>query len=348
LNAVYLAKGALATTAIEGNTLSEQEALQRVQGKLELPPSREYLGKEIDNIVIAANGIFERLITGEACTVTYDTILAFNKQVLEGLDFDEGVIPGSIRTYDVGIGSYHAVPHQDCEYLLRRLCDWLNDDQVFQAPPGQQIVYAIMKAVLAHLYLVWIHPFADGNGRTARLVEFQILAAADVPLPAAHLLSDHYNRTRTAYYRHLERSSMDRRGVTDFLVYAVQGFVDSLREQLDLVRGQQLIVTWRDYVHETLHGDSVTIRRRRHLVLDISTAGKPVPIHGLPEISGRVAKDYASRSSRTIVRDVRELILGGYLKRVEGGIVADIERIEAFLPARRCSFSNTQSETAAD
>lgn len=40
---IYLAKGALATTAIEGNTLSEEEVLQHLDGKLKLPPSREYL-----------------------------------------------------------------------------------------------------------------------------------------------------------------------------------------------------------------------------------------------------------------------------------------------------------------
>lgn len=57
-------------------------------------------------------------------------------------------------------------------------------------------MYAIFKAVVAHLYLAWIHPVGDGNGRTARLVEFQILLSSGVPSPAAHLLSNHYNQTR--------------------------------------------------------------------------------------------------------------------------------------------------------
>ncbi len=62
----------------------------------------------------------------------------------------------------------------------------------------------VAKAVLAHLYIAWIHPFADGNGRTARLVEFQILAQSGlIPLPAANLLRDHYNKTRDRYYAEL-------------------------------------------------------------------------------------------------------------------------------------------------
>ena len=42
---IYLAKGALATTAIEGNALSEEEARARIERELELPPSQEYLGE---------------------------------------------------------------------------------------------------------------------------------------------------------------------------------------------------------------------------------------------------------------------------------------------------------------
>lgn len=66
LHQLYLAKGALATTAIEGNTLTEKEVLARIQGKLKLPPSKEYLGQEVDNIVAACNGIGERLRNGDA------------------------------------------------------------------------------------------------------------------------------------------------------------------------------------------------------------------------------------------------------------------------------------------
>jgi Fic family protein len=60
---------------------------------------------------------------------------------------------------------------------------------------------ALMKAILTHLYIAWIHPFGDGNGRTARLAELQILLAAGMPMPASHLLSNHYNTTRTDLYR---------------------------------------------------------------------------------------------------------------------------------------------------
>lgn len=57
LHRVYLARGLLATTAIEGNTLTEREVRDLIDGKLKLPPSRQYLADEIDNVLAACNGM---------------------------------------------------------------------------------------------------------------------------------------------------------------------------------------------------------------------------------------------------------------------------------------------------
>src|SRR5262245_50706711 len=52
---VYLAKGVSATTAIEGNTLSEKQVLAHLKGQLTLPLSQQYLKQEIDNILYGCN-----------------------------------------------------------------------------------------------------------------------------------------------------------------------------------------------------------------------------------------------------------------------------------------------------
>ena len=93
---------------------------------------------------------------------------------------------------------------------------------------GDPLAFArgLTRALPAHLYIAWIHPFADGNGRTARLVEYQLLAGSGlVPTPAVHLLSNHYNLTRSYYYRVLDRSSRIRPwSPVEFIAYAVDGF----------------------------------------------------------------------------------------------------------------------------
>ena len=149
-----------------------------------------------------------------------------NGKVLQDLELDDDTVPGEIRLHEVVVARYKGAPARDCEYLLNRLFEWL-DGMSFELGHSK-LGIAILKSIVAHLYLSWIHPFGDGNGRVARLVEYQILLSAGVPNPATHLLSNHYNETRSEYYRRLDRASRDRTGVTDFLVYALQGFVDGL------------------------------------------------------------------------------------------------------------------------
>lgn len=340
LHRLYLAKGVLATTAIEGNTLSEDEVLRHLEGRLQLPPSKEYLAKEIDNIVAVCNRLSAEVGSRRPSLLNVVTIIEFNRLVLDHLTVGEDVVPGQIRTHSVGVARYRGAPAEDCVYLLERLCTWLNgpDFTPAQDLPDMALVYAIIKAVLAHLYLAWIHPFGDGNGRTARLVEFLILVSSGVPSPAAHLLSNHYNQTRMEYYRQLDQASQSGGDVLPFLIYAVQGFVDGLCSQLETIRDQQWDVAWENYVHERFQSHtSPSDVRRRHLLLDLADQTEAVPFGKLREISPRVAAAYATKTAKTLSRDLSALIEMGLLELTAGGYRAKKEVILAFLPLRRDS-----------
>ncbi len=337
LNQLYLAKGARATTAIEGNTLSEQQVLQQIEGTLDLPPSKEYLGQEVRNIVEAFNGLKDEIIHGEPIEISSDKICAFNAAVLKDLPRNPEVVPGAIRTHSVGVMGYRGAPAQDCRALLDRLAEWLGHES-FQPDQEYGAARPILAAILAHLYLAWIHPFGDGNGRTARLVEFAILISAGVPMPAAHLLSNHYNETRSEYYRQLDLASRSGGDVIPFIRYAVQGLVDGLREQVRLVRAQQLEVAWRNYVHETFRtrgGSDSVAKRRSELVLELS-GRDPVPFGEIATLTPHLALRYPPRRMKTLRRDLNELEKMGLVEAtVRGHWRARIELIAAFLPARR-------------
>lgn len=333
LHEVYLSKGIHGTTSIEGNTLSEQEVLARVQGDLPLPPSREYLGREVDNILAAYNEILSDVVQGRPLELTSQRMKHFNALILKDLEVDEGVVPGEIRDYQVGVLRYRGAPPEDCEFLLERLCSWLAEFRVEDR--SMTFALAIAKAVLAHLYIAWIHPFGDGNGRTARLIEYQLLVEAGIPSPAAHLLSDFYNKTRDSYYRELDRTSKPPYPIERFAHYALRGFVDELREQLEIIRAAQLAVTWENYVHECFRGmDTPARRRQRDIVLDLPSNGEPVPTSRLPFLSPRVAMAYAGKGQKTISRDINELRQMNLVRKVRGGIAANREIIQAFLPVR--------------
>jgi len=339
LHRLYLAKGALGTTAIEGNTLTEKEVLDQLAGKLKLPPSKEYLGREIENIVKACDGILNELrVSGGVTEVFIDDIKKLNLQVLEGLPLNQGVAPGEIRTYSVGIEGigYKGAPAEDCEYILNRLCEWLNTDFRILGDDEHGIVIALLKAIISHLYLAWIHPFGDGNGRTARLLEFKILLASGVPTPAAHLLSNFYNETRQEYYRQLTRASQSGGEVIPFIEYAVRGFVDGLRIQLRTIQDQQLDVVWRNYIHEKFKDlNKRSDVRHRHLALDISAQKEPIPLDELRNISPRIAAHYATLSPRALSRDIAFLVEMGLVEITPAGVRAKRETILSFLPFRR-------------
>jgi Fic family protein len=341
LQKMYIAKGVLATTAIEGNTLSEDEVRNYLEGKLQLPPSREYLGQEISNIADECNRMLTFTAARKQFVLNTDKIKDLNRQVLKGLSLNEGVVPGEIRRYEVGVALYRGAPAEDCEYLLDRLCSWLNGAEFGSPSDSRGVVYAILKAILAHIYLAWIHPFGDGNGRTARLIEFQILIASGMPAPAAHLLSNHYNLTRTEYYRQLDRATKSGGDVIPFISYAVQGLVDGLRSQLEVIQEQVLHEVWRAYLHDQfLDKTSPADVRRRDLIEDLSRILEPlpIPISELDGLSPRMAKHYARKTIKTVTRDVNELARMGLIKVEDGAVQPLRENILAFLPARAATL----------
>lgn len=331
LHRVYLAKGVAATTAIEGNTLSEKQVLDHIEGKLELKPSEEYLKQEINNIIKACNMMVDEIKTDKLPPLSVERIKLLNKMVLDQLKLEEGVISGEIRKHAVGVLRYRGAPSEDCEYLLRRLCEWLNGPD-FAPGSGQEVMYAIIKAIIAHLYLAWIHPFGDGNGRTARLVEIQILLSSGVPSPAAQLLSNHYNATRAAYYQALDSA---RQEVLNFVSYAVNGLRDGLREQIESIRYEQWEIAWVNHVHRSFDGSKgSTATRRKHLVLDLSKDGE-VEFSKLRELSPRTAVAYNDKTSRTLMRDLAALEKMQLIARTaKGKWIANKNRILAFLPVR--------------
>ncbi len=261
----------------------------------------------------------------------------YNHDVLKGLELSEGSVPGQLRPHSVLVGNvYRGAPAEDCEYLLERLCTWLNSDDFSPAEEELRIPFALIKAIVAHVYLAWIHPFGDGNGRTARLIEFHILFANGIPLPAAHLLSDHYNLTRAGYYRELAKASASGGDLLPFIRYALRGFLDGIREQIGRIRDQQMRVAWENYVSDRFRDvkNSPTQKRRRDLVFALTDRGDWVDVAGIDLLTPKLAREYATAGERMVQRDLNALSKMELISRRHGKVRANQHVIEAFLPRR--------------
>lgn len=337
LSAVYMVKGALATTAIEGNTLSEQEARDIYEGHTTLPPSQRYLQQEIENVLAALHELAVRFEAGEQIDLGTDWICEQNRRVLAGLEVDEHVVPGEYAKTALVVGPYRGAPPEDIPLLMDKLARWLTEftDGADNRPDNLRFYQGFLAATLGHLYLAWIHPFGDGNGRTARLLECAILTKSGlVPWLSINLLSDHYNRTRTEYYRRLDAASK-RGDVLGFLLYAAQGFVDLLREQIRTVQTQQVRVSWVNFVHEAFADEPNTeaCARQRALLFALDPDGSP--LRSLRRLTPELAERYAGKDDKTVTRDINKLVRMELAERTpEHTLRPRIELIEAFIPGK--------------
>jgi Fic family protein len=343
---IYLAKGALASAAIEGNSLSEEQAVAAVEGRLELPHSQEYLQQELENVIQAITGIEREIHEEGRFEITPERLRELNKKILTNLTIEGHVVPGELRTGAIAVGTvYRGAPAYDCELLVQSMCDWLNgpDFRHDGDDAAGDFLHAFLKAAIAHVYIAWIHPFGDGNGRTARLVEFGILTAAGIPSVAAHLLSNHYNATRSNYYRQLAHASKSGGDLIPFLAYAAEGFVGELQQQLNDVHELIIQATWVNYVHSIFPDRTVTARRQRDLVLALPS-DRFVPRADLATFTSRLAAAYANKQSKTITRDLNALTKLELIERNPNGVRARREIMLSFLPRVASGAQNGRYE----
>lgn len=305
---VSLQKGAQATTAIEGNTLTDDEVARVAQGE-SLPISKQYQEVEVRNVLDAMNDLLREVVTeNQDELVTPELIKRFHYMIGQDLGEHFDAIPGQFRHDARTVGGYRCPDYRDVPELVDRLCKWLKVE--FGYPSGDQPIYnAIVEAIIAHVYLEWIHPFADGNGRAGRLLEFYILLRAGMPDIASHILSNFYNLTRSEYYRQLDIANKTR-DLSSFIRYALQGLHDGLEETLSLVQQAQFEVAWTGYVYEVMGRQRVSkmnvLRRRRTLVLNMEI-GRVYHFDELPLATPEVAREYATLSDRTLERDLNYL-----------------------------------------
>jgi len=237
LHTVYLVKGALASVQVEGKDIDGEEARRYLHADLEPPPSGSFPEQKVNNIVDACEKIASIIEPENGYSkISPEEILDYNRQVLRDLEDREGVVPGELRRHSVVVGIARSVPSRDCGELLEEFCTWLNE---LEFPMGMEKTYSILTAIASHLYLVWIHPFGDGNGRTARLVEYRFLLEAGFTPASAQLLSIFYAQTRTEYFRQLDRANRSGTQMSEFFTYAVRGLVAQLRSQIQLIQDLQ-------------------------------------------------------------------------------------------------------------
>lgn len=301
-------KGAQSTTAIEGNTLSVEE-IEKIIKHEAIQESKEYQKQEISNILEAFNEISSNLLlNNKQELISKKLILDFHRIIGKNLASTFEAVPGEFRTNNVMVGSYRAPFYDDVEELIDKLCNWLLDE--FHYTKGQNLPEAIVQAIVSHVYLELIHPFADGNGRTGRLMEFNILLRSGFPDIAGHILSNHYNNTRAEYYHQL-RDIKKTNSLTNFLVYALVGLRDGLIEVWNEINSHLFQISWENYIYEVFASIPVTsksiFKRRRDLILSFPLNLDLNLDEIIQKLPIKLGREYLSKHEKTLTRDLKEL-----------------------------------------
>ncbi len=181
---------------------------------------------------------------------------------------------------------------------MARFLQWANSTSTMPA---------LLKAGLAHLWLVTLHPFDDGNGRIARAVGDLFLARADGCPERFYSLSAHIQRERKAYYEVLERTQKGSLDVTDWLLWFLNSLahaIASAQSTLDAVLVKAHF--WQRWRALPLNERQIKILNR----LQDGFEGK---------LTSSKWAAIAKCSPDTALRDITQLLEFGVLRKTQGG-----------------------------
>ena len=167
----------------------------------------------------------------------------------------------------------------------------------------------LLKAAIAHLWFVTIHPFEDGNGRIGRAIAEMCLARSDGSAQRFYSMSSQILEERKGYYEVLEKTQAGSLDITEWLAWFL-GCLDQAIEQSDRITSGALE---KELFWQNLKKRKVSLNDRQKKVLNKLFGG----------FEGKLTRDkwmkITKASSRTALRDIEELIAAGVIEQEEAG-----------------------------
>ena len=262
LNRVRVVHG---TTALEGNPLSEEEVSEQIS--ILEKPNRTTPGKvtkeqlQIRNAGVAQMWVRERFAPNSA-PLTSEDLLKMHETLTAKTDTHNNE-PGRWRNFSVQVGApqmggvHIGAPHEGLGALMNDFIKFVNGKRLANQHP-------VIRALLAHFFLVTIHPFGDGNGRVSRLVEAGILSQEGYNVHGFYGLSNYFYRHEHKY-KMLLQECRDRQpfDVTPFVEFGVSGFASELKGINNFTKTKLNRIVYRDMLRRAANR---RIGKRRKLL----------------------------------------------------------------------------------
>ena len=179
--------------------------------------------------------LFGEIASSPPEQLTVETLHDFHRRLLQETEESKKTSVGQFRDHGVEFGGFKGADSHEAEAMVTALLHWA-EDPATDPLPQLRLASALIKALVVHAKILAIHPYADGNGRVARFVEFALLVSAGFPLALAHEFHNLYNDDRSAYVHKLAN---DMNGdIESFLLYALEGVNKRLLNRVETEKNE--------------------------------------------------------------------------------------------------------------
>lgn len=226
-----LIRSAHSSTSIEGNPLSLEEVSALAKGRDIMARRKDK--QEVLNYLEALERMPE---LAKRTPFTPRDLLEIHKIVTketlenpedEGIFRERQVFVGSRATGEV---IFMPPPTEQVTELINDFIDWFNSS-------GADGLDPVIHAGITHYELVRIHPFIDGNGRTARIMASLVFFERGFDVKRFFALDDYYDHDRRAYYAALKSVDQEILDLTGWLEYFTEGIAVSINDVKNKVLG---------------------------------------------------------------------------------------------------------------
>ena len=289
-----LIKNAHASTAIEGNPLSLKQVSELAMGR-DIMATRKakaevlnYLKVLEDLPVLAEDGkITEKVILKMHSLLTKDVL---ENPEDSGVYRNRQVVIGNRRT---GVITFRPPDTKDVPILMKEFVKWLNSKEAPETNP-------VLTAGMSHYEFVRIHPFIDGNGRTARALVSLILYLKGFDTKRFFALDDYYDSDRQSYYRALQSVDSKTLDITEWLKYFTYG----VALQIEKVKERVLSLS-SDLKRKQLKGQIALTERQMRIVERINDYG---------HITNKTIREMFKLSDEGALKEIKKLLAIGVIK----------------------------------
>ena len=276
------------STSIEGNRLSLEQVSELARGK-EITAARRDKQEVLNYLDVLRNMknlIKENFITEKDILNIHRMVTKNTLDNLEdcGVYRNRYVVVGNKFTGEV---FFRPPQNQEVPGLVKDLLSWINSKESKELDP-------VIEAGVVHYELVRIHPFVDGNGRTARVLAASILYLRGFDTNQFFCLDDYYDSDRPAYYKALQSVKPDTLDLTDWLEYFTEGVnisTEAVKERIVRLSSKRL---------RKAKGKQIVLTERQMRIIEfINQNGK---------ISNRDVREMFKLSDEGALKEIKKLI----------------------------------------